>query len=223
MGPRTHNSQATIRRIRIQLSRSSSDGLTVALPIFLTGVLISLVEWLISTFLRSKSWDWRPNLAIFSVLSVGWFIVSFISSYADLRTTDSLEKAAYPVFGADGFSKLIYGGAGVLALFMSEGLYHEGDPLHWQAMPLGMLWLVWYCWPRSIYLCSDSLAQRTRWGRMKRLKYTDVEYASYSRAEHQTLVMGGEIEIVHSSQHVDPSLFQELVEKHTGKQVYGAE
>ncbi|HET6934068.1 MAG TPA: hypothetical protein VFI72_04465 [Candidatus Angelobacter sp.] len=211
-------------RTALQVEVSFWRAINVPITIFLAALLMIPGQMLLNKVF-DHTWEApiRVPLLIAGVVSLFWFVLSFFSSFADLRSEDARDEQPNPVFGAEHFYKWIYGGLFALSVAMMIGTRREGDSIGWQLIPTIFIVLVWYAWPRPIQLEADKLTQRNRWGRMTSLPYAaiqDVTFVSGSDGG-STIVAGENCKIVHTGQHADKALFHVILEERSGKRVYG--
>ena len=207
--------------LRAQLRLSAITAALSAAQVFIVPVGVASVMSALALVFRSfGAVDWKFVLAVNGVFSALWFLTVFVSTLADLRAEDRRDVSARPVFGPATFFIIIYGVLIVLSVCMSQGMWREGDSLWDQLIPLSLVVLAWHCWPRAIRFGPDSILQRTRFGKLKRLEYKDVLGASFLPTDGTTIVTGECVTIEHTVQHANVALFQALVEERTGKKFF---
>jgi hypothetical protein len=186
-------------------------------------LVLNLLVVLIDLLFRSPATiDWKFKIEFSLVIAAICSLIVFASTWADARAEGVRDHTVDPAFPGGSFYRGLYAVGAVGSLMMMAGLYRQQESLWQQLIPLGFLVLVWFGWPRSIYFHADALGQKTRFGKMRRLEYSAVEYISFDKREACTIVAGGGIKIVHTPQHASRDLFQELIQERTGKPVWGA-
>jgi len=112
----------------------------------------------------------------------------------------------------------LYGGTVLMAGALAIGMYSEGDPLWCQAIPLILLLIAFYGWPRSIHCDENEIWQRSKLGIKKRIAYNAVIAIAGAEGKATVTGAGGTIEL--TPEHADAEQFSELVAKRSGKPIY---
>ncbi len=101
---------------------------------------------------------------------------------------------------------------------MSIGMYREGDSLWIQTIPLALVLISFYGWPRTIHCDETEVWQRSRFGFKTRIPYSEVVAVAYS--EGTTTVTGAKGSIEHTPYHAAAGQFNGVMSKRTGKPIY---
>lgn len=207
-------------RFSLQIRLSLAAAIRPALQFVLVLLLMIPVTALIGlVFTGDRQIDWRVSVIVGSVLGFGWFAATFFSTLADLRTEDRIQTAKTPTFRARSFESGVCALATVFPVWLIIGLHQEHDPVGLQVMPLAIVALAFYVWPRTIRCGESSISQRNLFGWKKRIPYTSVEAISVG-PNGTTTILGIGATIEHTSHHIDSIAFRELVSQRSGKPVY---
>jgi hypothetical protein len=191
--------------------------------IILGSLVVNALDVLIRRLFRSPvTIDWKFKIGFSLAIALMWSLIMFVSTLADLRGEDLRDKTQNPSFPGSWFYRGIFGLGAVGCPIGMIGLYQQHESLWYELIPLVMLALVWFIWPRTIHFYPDAIGQKTRLGQMRWLDYRAVEYVAYDKRDRCTIVAGRGTKIVHTPCHVNALLFQELIQERTGKAVLGA-
>ena len=210
-------------RLAIQLQLSALKAATSSGIAFLTGVIvIPVVMGMDRIFYGNWNiFDWRLSLEVTGILSGIWFAFLFLSSLLELRGSDA-RSADRPIrtFPALVYIRLILLFVYGLSACLFWGTRQEHDPVSLQCVALSFSLLSFFGWPAKITLSERGISQRTRFGRLRTIPYSDVQYLTYLPSDGTTIVEGSQYTIRHTSSHADTTYFQQLIKKRTGKKIY---
>ena len=119
-------------------------------------------------------------------------------------------------------------GFGFIAVFIcapvfSWWMHLQGEPVWIQAILWFPVLAVLKAWPRAIRFDDEGITQRTLFGRMKRIRYHEVDdiACTYEDIEPTFQINGAGEEIRHGWLHRDGEEFANLLRQRTGKEIYG--
>ena len=101
---------------------------------------------------------------------------------------------------------------------MSVGMYREADSAWLQVIPLSLILIAWYGWPRTIHLDETGISQRSRFGLKTRVNYMDV--VALTHADGTITATGSSGIIEHTQYHAAVGRFAQLISERSGKEVY---
>jgi hypothetical protein len=192
---------------------------TILVRLLVAILVIALLNLL---FRSPAAINWKFAIVFSLVIAAIWFLIVFASTWTDERAKGVRDHTVDPTFPGGSFYRGLYGALSIGMLIMMVGLYRQHESLWLQLIPVGLLALVWFGWPRRIYFRSGALEQRTYFGKMRQIPYRAVEYISYDKRKGYTFVAGEGNRIIHTPLHVDGHRFHELIHERTGKPVRGA-
>ncbi len=208
-------------RVFVQVKLSALRASLSAVTVLLVGLAMIPVRAIISRLIDG-TWprtDWVLAAKVIGVLAFAWFAVLFVTNFLDLRRSGKLIAEANPEFRGSAFIRVVYGGGVLLSSVLVWGLRQQHEPAWQQCIFMVFAALAFFCWPRTIRLSPTGVSQRSRFGVLHVLRYTDVDYISYDKSRHTTTVVGRDTTITHTEQHADADFFQRLLEERTGKMV----
>ena len=182
----------------------------------LAGCLVALLL----NLLFHQNLDWKLGLAVSACLTAIWFFGVFVAAFVDLKAGNVRDSVQFPSFPGRSFYRGLFGFLIIGSFIMMIGLYRQHESVWQHLIPLALLVLTWFGWPRTIHFYPEALGQKTRFGKMRLLQYAAVEQISYDKADSSTIVAGPGIKIVHTTCHADKRRFHDFVQQRTGKLVY---
>jgi hypothetical protein len=192
---------------------------TILVRLLVAILVIALLNFL---FRSSAAINWKFAIVFSLVIAAIWSLIVFASTWADARAEGVRDHTVDPTFPGGSFYRGLYGALAIGMPLMMVGLYRQHESLWLQLIPVGLLALVWFGWPRRIYFRSDALEQRTYFGKMRRIPYRAVEYISYDKRKGYTFVVSERTGMIHTPLHVERQRFHRLIQERTGKPVRGA-
>lgn len=203
-----------------QVRQSAAVAFRSALQVILVIALTLPFQVLIGVFFDKKiNTDWKLALKVGGTIASIWYLVTFTSTLVDFRKYDRINAARAPSFPATSFLTGLYGLTAIVSLALIKGLNAEGDPMWLQLLPLVFVGIAFYAWPRTIHCAELSVWQRDRWGRKTDIPYQSIQAISVSPGG-TTTVLGSEVTIEHTPQHVDAESFRHFVSSRSAKPIY---
>jgi hypothetical protein len=207
-------------RLRLQIQVSALAGFRAACHVLVFAVLFLPVGLVINIIFRRETHvDLKLAIIINAVFALSWYVITFVSTFLDMRKLDRIGAARMPSFPATALVAGLYGVVGIGSLWLMMGLHKEADPLWVQLLPLAGVALAFCAWPRTIHCERTSVSQRNLWGRKKAIPYAAVEAISVGY-QGTTTVLGAGSTIEHTQYHVDPESFRHTLSSRSEKPVY---
>ena len=113
------------------------------------GVVINII------FRREIHVDLKLAIIINAVFALSWYVITFVSTFLDMRKLERIGAARMPSFPATALVAGLYGVVGIGSLWLMMGLHKEADPLWVQLLPLAGVALAFCAWPRTHPLRED--------------------------------------------------------------------
>ncbi|MEP7365904.1 MAG: hypothetical protein ABI972_21830 [Acidobacteriota bacterium] len=202
-----------------QTKASARAAIAVSLPVLFSFlVLVPFTAMLDLLNSRSPQLEVEMPAQIAALFATGTFVITFVSTFRDLRKIGQIDEAREPSFTPTTFATGIYGFTLVGSLWGIYGLKRDGEPTWLLLIPVAFLALAWYGWPRTIQCKESFVSQRSLWLRNKRISYSAIEAISIWH-DGTTIVIAPGVSIEHTPYHIDPEMFRYIVSKRSGKPV----
>ena len=97
--------------------------------------------------------------------------------------------------------------------------YVQHEPVWVQVAVWSPLPVLFKTWPRAIRGDDEGVSQRTLFGRLKRIRFADIEDISYLVGEGTVFLYGAGNQIEHGRSHSYQAEFAELLSERSGKNI----
>jgi hypothetical protein len=125
----------------------------------------------------------------------------------------------HKTFGGSWAIKACFTLAAIFIPVAAWAMYVQHEPIWIQLAPWTAVIFLFKAWPRAIRLDDEGLKQRTLFGRLKRIRYSEIEDVSYLMTEETLIVCGAGVQIEHGRLHQHVDELARLLEERTGKSV----
>lgn len=213
MTSRNHDWSAALR---LSARKAAGSSARFFIAVALATALLILVDRL----LDGAWWQsYRIPFLVMGTLSACWFIFLFSTSVAEFVADERLGEKAPQLFPGTMFIKMLCIAMSVSMCALAWGLIHEKDSPGQLTVPALFIALAVFLWPRTIHLTSDSVWQRKLSGGKSVIRYADIASITFDPSQAATVVCSVDGTKIAHCVHRNANLFQEELERRTGKMV----
>src|SRR5271154_504406 len=157
-------------------------------------------------------------LVIFGVLAGVGYSFFVVTAKLDKWTAEKRERNSRLIFPGAMWVRGLYLCRIVMAIALMIGMYREGDRGFILYIPIALVFLGYFPWPRAISLDGVAVRKRDAFFRLTSIPYDEIASVVFDAQRGEAVVFGTDGKsIVHSNMHVDVDRFIAQLESITGK------
>lgn len=202
---------------------SAASAAIAGLRMGLAIILMVPITLVVNYFLEGKSprhYDYKFALVFAAIFGGGLFVLQFVAGFTEYLANARLGNQVYQIFSGKIWIEMLCIACLTFAALSTWGLLKEKDPLADLLIPAGMAALAIYLWPRTIHLTDHAVWQRKLYGAKHVIPYSHVESIVFDQKQSAIIVNSDDGSRIVHCVHRNPELFQQELEKRTGKRIF---